>query len=232
VGPRLDGPATSQYAPVDNFSQPGHNAVSGLSLTDQFDQATAAVEARGWTVAHHAQDAGLSGTTGRKRPGLDEAVAKLDAGQADVLVAAKLDRLSRSTVDFGRLIERSDKGGWTIVVLDADVDTTTASGRLFVRILVDMAQYESERIGERVAASHRVRRAQGKRTTPAPELPTEVRVRIVDAVAGGQSLRSLASQLNAEAVATARGGTWHASTVKHVVQSVERERELTAMKGA
>jgi DNA invertase Pin-like site-specific DNA recombinase len=210
----------------------GKQADSGLSLTDQLDQATAAIEARGWTRVHHAQDAGISGKTGTKRPALDEALAMLDAGQADALVCAKLDRLSRSTIDFGQMVERAKRKGWSIVLLDLDIDMTTPAGELMANVMVAAAQFERRRIGERVAASHKVRRALGKRTTPGPELPAGVRERIADAVAGGQTLRSVAAQLNTEGVPTARGGTWHASTVRHVVRSVERERELAATKAA
>jgi DNA invertase Pin-like site-specific DNA recombinase len=114
-------------------------------------------------------------------------------------------------------------------VVDADVDTTTASGRLFVNVLMAMAEFESQRISERTAASHRVRRATGRRAGQHPELPAEVRARIVDEIAqGDRSLRSIAAGLNADKVPTARGGAWYASTVAHVARSVALEAELAA----
>lgn len=53
-----------------------------------------------------------------------DALARLDRGEADVLVAAKIDRVSRSTTDFAKLLDHAEKKGWKLVVLDADVDTT------------------------------------------------------------------------------------------------------------
>jgi DNA invertase Pin-like site-specific DNA recombinase len=219
---------TSARAIVYSRVSTGKQADSGISLVDQLAQATAAAEARGWEVVHHAQDAGLSGKRGSKRPGLSEALDMLDRGEADVLVASKLDRLSRSTIDFADVLERSQRKGWSVVVLDHEIDTSTANGRLLLGIMVQFAQYERELIGERVAASHRVRRERGQRAGQLPELPDAIRARIASEVGQGTSLRTIADALNRENVPTARGGIWHASTVRHVARSVALEHELAA----
>jgi DNA invertase Pin-like site-specific DNA recombinase len=101
-------------------------------------------------------------------------------GDADVLVASKVDRVARSTTDFARLLDRSEKKGWKVVVLDVDVDTTTAAGRLVVEVVSAAAAFESRRIGERVKATHAVRKAQGKRAGQPPLLPDKVRRRIAE----------------------------------------------------
>jgi DNA invertase Pin-like site-specific DNA recombinase len=208
----------------------GAQAESGLGLTDQLDRITATLTSRGWEVVHHAQDAGLSGKRADNRPALVEALRMLDAGEADVLVASKLDRLSRSVIDFAAMVQRAKRKGWAIVVLDSDVDTTTAAGRLFVNVMVSMAEFESDRIAERVAASHQVRRARGQRAGQRPELPEAIRTRIADEVTDGRALRAIAQDLNAESVPTARGGIWHASTVRHVARSVALEAELATIR--
>src|SRR5688572_20963811 len=74
-------------------------------------------ERRGWMLVAVKVDRGVSGRA-KVRPARSEAQAILDAGGADVLVAAKFDRLTRSVVDFGHLIERSNAKRWGIVVLD------------------------------------------------------------------------------------------------------------------
>ena len=147
----------------------GRQAESGLGLADQRAQIGDAIARKGWAMTHHAEDAGASGKSMRNRPALAEALAMLDRGDADVLVAAKLDRLSRSLIDFAALVERSRRRGWSLVVLDADVDTSSPAGEFVANMLASAAQFERRRIGERVAGAHRVRRAQGKRGRPAPD---------------------------------------------------------------
>jgi DNA invertase Pin-like site-specific DNA recombinase len=198
----------------------GRQARSGLSLGDQEETLAAVVAQRGWVHLDHVVDAGLSGRRLKNRPGLLSALERLDRGEADVLVASKIDRVSRSTEDFARLLNRAEHRGWGLVVCDVDVDSTTAAGRLVVDVVSAAAQFESRRIGERVRDTHAARRAQGKRSGQAPILPAEVRTRIATEAAAGMTLQAVADALNAEAVPTARGGRWYPSTVRHVVRSV------------
>lgn len=203
----------------------GKQAASGLGLTDQLATMTEHAKLKGWEVVDTAQDAGKSGKEGSKRPGLDAAMTKLDAGEADILLAAKMDRVARSTVDFGSMVTRSEKRGWSLAVLDIDLDTTSAAGKLMATVLMAMAQFESERIAERVKAAHGVRKAQGQRYGRLPELADVLRHRIADERAAGRNLQDIADDLNRDGVPTARGGRWHASTIAHVVRSVQLDRE-------
>ncbi len=206
----------------------GKQAESGLGLTDQIETIEAAVARRGWQLLDHAEDAGISGKTVAKRPALAAALARLDRGEADVLVAAKLDRLTRSVSDLAALLDRAARHGWAVVVLDVDVDSTTPAGEMVATMVGAAAQYERRLIAARTAAGHRVRRDRGERAGQAPLLPGDVRAHIAAEAAAGRSLRSIAAQLNAEGVPTARGGRWHASTVAHVVRSVALDRELAS----
>jgi DNA invertase Pin-like site-specific DNA recombinase len=176
-------------------------------------------------VAHLA-DPGVSGRKMTNRRGLQDALTRLDCKEADVLVAAKIDRVSRSTTDFARLLDRSEKKGWKIVVLDVEVDTTTAAGRLVVEVVSAAASFESRRIGERQRAAHAVRHSQGKRAGQAPILPASVRSRIASEHAAGRSLNGIAADLNCEGVPTAKDGRWYASTIRHVLQSIEVDADL------
>lgn len=204
----------------------GKQTESGLGLADQLAQTTAAVESRGWDLVHHAQDAGASGKSIKGRPALAAALDMLDKGEADVLVTAKLDRLSRSVVDFGKLMERATKRHWSVVCLDLGVDTSTAAGEMMANVVCAFAQYERKLISDRTRASHQVRRQRGQRAGQVPILPTEVRERIARESAEGRTLRAIAGDLNAEGVPTAKSGRWHSATVAHVVRSVALEKEL------
>jgi DNA invertase Pin-like site-specific DNA recombinase len=210
----------------------GRQAESGISLDDQADSLADVVAQRGWVHVAHLTDPGLSGRKMTNRRGLQEALALLDSKGADVLVAAKIDRVSRSTTDFARLLDQAEKKGWKLVVLDADVDTTTAAGRLLVDVVSAAASFESRRIGERQKAVHAVRRSQGKRAGQAPILSDEIRLRIAQEHADGVSINGIARRLNEEAVPTAKGGRWHPSTVSHVLKSIRTERALASSRAA
>lgn len=206
----------------------GKQADSGISLDDQLDQTNAAVAARGWVVAAHCADEGVSASKATRRPGLDRALAMLADGTADVLVVAKQDRLTRSLVGLGQMMTTANRQGWDIVILDRDVDTSTPAGRLMLNIMGSIAQYESELIGERAAMTHRQRKARGLRAGQKPILPDTVRYRIADERATGRTYAAIADALNSEGVPTARGGTWHPATVSHVCKSVALDAELSA----
>jgi DNA invertase Pin-like site-specific DNA recombinase len=87
-----------------------------------------------------------------RRPALGRALRALDTGEADTLAVAKLDRLSRSTLDFATLMERERAKGWGFAILDLGVDTRTASGEMMAGVVATFVQYERRLIGERTKA--------------------------------------------------------------------------------
>lgn len=203
------------YARVSTEEQ----ADSGAGLDAQRLTLDAAMGARGWELVASLVDEGRSGGT-LNRPALSEALDRLDAGEADALVVAKLDRLSRSVLDFARITERAKRKGWAVVALDVDVDMTTPTGELVANITSSVAQWERRIIGARTSEALQARKAAGVRLGRPVELANEVRQRIAAERAAGDSLRAIADRLNAEGVPTARGGRWHASTVRHVMDSL------------
>jgi DNA invertase Pin-like site-specific DNA recombinase len=207
----------------------GRQADSGLGLDDQAELVTEACRRRGFKVVGDFVDPGKSGKRKVRRPGLEAALAMLDDGDADVLVCAKVDRLSRSTTDMGHILDRAQDHGWSIVLLDVGLDTSTASGRLMADVLVSMAAFESNRIAERVRAAHHQKRVRGQRSGRRPELPDDVRQRIFRERAEGRTLRAIAEDLTAEGVPTPRGGKWHAVTISSVVKSVLLDQELASV---
>ena len=119
----------------------------------------ASQRAEGWVlVRDRYDDGGISGGT-LERPALKRLVADIEEGLVDVVVVYKIDRLSRSLVDFTKLVEVFDANSVTFVSVTQSFNTTTSMGRLTLNILLSFAQFEREVIGERirdkVAASRR-----------------------------------------------------------------------------
>ncbi len=161
----------------------------------------------------------------KKRPGLAQALDDLDAGTADVLLAAKLDRLSRSAADFGQIMARSEAKKWRVIVLDVAVDTSTPAGELLVGVMAQFAQFERRIIGQRTKDALAAKRAAGVVLGRRRNLDPAVRARVCALRESGQSFAAIARQLNEEGVATAQGGAqWHASTVRGAVLLDARDR--------
>jgi DNA invertase Pin-like site-specific DNA recombinase len=193
-------------------------AESGAGLAAQRTAIETTAAAKGWELVTILEDAGVSGKSTKGRAALEAAINLVEAGGADALVAAKLDRLSRSTVDFGVLLQRAMDKRWSLVVLDVDLDMTTPVGRMVANTLMNFAQFEREIISQRTKDGLAAKRAQGVRIGRPRTMPDKVVARIQRERAGGQSLSSIAVGLDADAIPTAQGGAqWHASTVKAVL---------------
>lgn len=202
------------YVRVSTADQAEH----GAGLEAQRQAITAEAERRGWQLVTICEDGGLSGKSTAKRKGLHAALALVEGDQADALVVAKLDRLARSMVDFAQLLERAQKHGWHLVVLDLAVDTTTPHGEFLAHVMGALAQWERRIIGQRTKEGLAVRRSQGVRLGRPPVLQSQLVKRIRRMHEAGQSLGAIARQLNADAVPTAQGGReWYPSTVKAVL---------------
>jgi DNA invertase Pin-like site-specific DNA recombinase len=204
----------------------GQQVESGLGMDAQRAAIEAEATHRGWELLEVATDAGISGSTLRRRPALRDVLDRLDHGQADVLVVAKLDRLARSVVDLGTILRRAQKRGWALVALDLGVDTSTSTGELVANVMMSVAQWERRRIGERVGDTHAQRRRRGLRAGEPPRLPEDVRRRIADEVAAGRTLRTIADNLAADDIPPLRGTRWHPSTIRHVARSVALDHTL------
>jgi site-specific DNA recombinase len=93
------------------------------------------------------------------RPALKRLLADIVAGKIDVVVVYKIDRLTRSLVDFAKLIEAFDAKSVSFVAVTQQFNTTTSMGRLTLNILLSFAQFErelaAERVRDKVAASRR-----------------------------------------------------------------------------
>jgi len=119
------------------------------------------VEARGWTAVEYV-DRGVSGAKDR-RPALDRLLADARRRRFDVMVCWRLDRLGRNLKHLITLLEELQVLGVAFVSLAEGIDATTPAGKLQMHILGAIAEFERERIRERVMAGLQRARSQGKR---------------------------------------------------------------------
>jgi site-specific DNA recombinase len=84
------------------------------------------------------------------RPGLKKLMDDIQAGKIHIVVVYKIDRLTRSLMDFAKLVEIFDKHGVTFVSVTQSFNTTTSMGRLTLNVLLSFAQFEREVTGERI----------------------------------------------------------------------------------
>jgi site-specific DNA recombinase len=121
----------------------------------------ASQKAEGWLlVPDRYDDGGFSGGT-LERPALQRLLADIEAGRVDIVVVYKIDRLSRSLMDFARLVEVFDRKGVTFVSVTQSFNTTTSMGRLTLNVLLSFAQFEREVIGERIRDKFAASRKKG-----------------------------------------------------------------------
>jgi DNA invertase Pin-like site-specific DNA recombinase len=114
-------------------------ANSGVGLEAQRAAIAAEARRRDWELAGMYEDAGASGKSMSGRQGLQEALDAVERGEAGALMVAKLDRLSRSLLDFASLMDRARRKGWSLVALDLGVDTSTPSGEMMASVLATFA---------------------------------------------------------------------------------------------
>ncbi|MFY9625388.1 MAG: recombinase family protein, partial [Rhodoplanes sp.] len=121
----------------------------------------ASQRSEGWALIREPyDDGGFSGGT-LERPGLKQLVADVEAGLIDVIVVYKIDRLSRSLMDFAKLVEIFERNNVTFVSVTQSFNTTTSMGRLTLNILLSFAQFEREVIGERIRDKFAASRKKG-----------------------------------------------------------------------
>ena len=129
-------------------------------------------------------------------------------------MVAKLDRVPRSVVDFGRLLEWFDHADAALVALDLGMDTSTSSGRLVANVMASVAEWERSVIAERTRDALAARKAQGLPISQ-PAVSGPLATRIAQLREDGATYQAIGDQLNAEQVPTVRGGlTWRVSSVQ------------------
>src|SRR5713226_4636922 len=147
------------------------------SLAAQREAAEAYIQSQrhlGWAlVTQHYDDGGFTGGN-LDRPALKRLLEDVDAQRIQCVVVYKVDRLSRSLLDFARLIDRFDQRSVSFVSVTQQFNTTTSLGRLTLNILLSFAQFEREIIGERTRDKMCAARRKGKWVGGTPVLGYDV----------------------------------------------------------
>lgn len=189
-------------------------ASSGLGLEAQRETIQRYADAQGWDIVWY-EDAGLSAKS-LDRPQLQAALTRLDASpkrrDVDGIVVAKLDRLSRSVVDFAGVLELARARRWALVAIDLGVDTSTPTGELVANVMMSVAQWERRVIGERTSAAMQAAKRAGRHMGRVSTLPEATGARLL-ALRATHTLVATADTLNAEGLTTATGALWTENAV-------------------
>lgn len=222
-------------------------AREGLSLDEQQRQVEARIATEGWEHVDTFIEAGVSGRKddrpelakllelvgGQPRRDAPRSTAADQPSSIDVLVIPKLDRLGRSTRHLLATVERLEAAGVRLVSLRDNIDTSTPSGRLMLRMLASVAEFESDLIGERVAGVSTARAEQGKTHGRASygyrsagkeglvQVASEAAIvrRIFTEYVAGKSQRQIGRDLNRDGVAAQRGGEWVQGSIAKIIAS-------------
>ena len=135
-------------------------------------------------------------------------------------MVAKLDRLSRSVVDFAGVLELARARKWALVAIDLGVDTSTPTGELVANVMMSVAQWERRVIGERTSAAMQAAKRQGRHMGRVSVLPQATADRLLT-LRATHTLARTAARLNAEGLTTATGAPWSANTVGKVQKRLE-----------
>lgn len=204
---------------------------SGAGLSAQELAIQADIKRRDWKLLELHTDV-ASGKSRAKRPGLDAALAAVRDGSAGTLMVAKLDRLSRSLVDFAAIMKDARDGGWNLVALDLGVDLSTPAGEFLANVMASAAQWERRIIGQRTSDALRAKQAAGVVLGRPTAVDAEVRDFIVHRRAAGLPYSAIAEQLNIRAIPTPQGGKkWYPSSVRAVALAAEKAAEEEATIG-
>ncbi|MFO0662991.1 MAG: recombinase family protein [Polyangiaceae bacterium] len=220
----------------------------GVSLDAQRTKLRAYATALDLELVDIVEDAGLSAKS-LARPGLQNVLSRLVDGEATGILVVKLDRLTRSVRDLGDLVEKYFGARFSLLSVNDNIDTRTASGRLVLNVLTSVAQWEREATGERTRDALAHLRTQGvrlggaalgwkralhtddegRRCIELDEREGRTVGRILDLHGQGLSLRDIARTLSEEGYPSKRGGRWAPETVRKVIArhrlSVAEERQ-------
>jgi DNA invertase Pin-like site-specific DNA recombinase len=182
-----------------------------------------AAEFHGFESWELVREEGKSGKSITGRPALTDALGRLKRKEVDALIVTRIDRLARSTTDFLDIVDRANKEGWRLIMLDLNLDTSTYQGRFVVTVMSALAEMERGIIAARQKDVHKDRRDRGivwgVDMGPKNKTPAEVKKRILSERNSGRAYGKIAEGLNRDEIPTQNGRKWYASTVKNIVDA-------------
>jgi DNA invertase Pin-like site-specific DNA recombinase len=138
-----------------------------------------------------------------------------------VVIVYMLDRLTRSVVDLGKVMDLFKRQGVDLVSLQESLDATTATGELMMNLLASVSQWERKVIGERTRDALQHLKAQGQRYCHTVYADAEVITLMHQLRAAGYSYARIAEHFNAAGIRTATGGPWQAMVVWGIVRRTQ-----------
>ena len=224
------------YARVSSVGQ----ADNGFSLEVQQEKIRLQCKLLDLPLRKTYVDQGSGGTL--NRPALQQLLADAQRKALTHVVILKLDRITRSVQDLGKLIDLFKKHRIKLISIIEGINADTASGEMVMNILASVAQWERKSAGERTAQVLRFKKAHldvycrvppfgfkadGKKLVPVPAEMAVVK-QIRDRRTAGQSLREIAAILNSQGVLTRHGKAWAAESVRIVTANTVYDKVLSA----
>lgn len=182
-------------------------------------------------------DAGVSAKT-LQRPGVQQALGTLRRGEADALLVAKLDRLTRSVKDLGTLLDTYFADDFTLLSVADSIDTRPAAGRLVLNVLMSVAQWEREAISERTTDALHHLKSQGRKTggdmpygftlaaDGTPLMADSDEQAMLDAIRNarqrGLSQRGVVAEFTRQGFVTRKGPAFSLMQVQRIMQQAQR----------
>lgn len=209
-------------------------AEEGVSLDAQDAKNAAYAALYDLNIIAFIRDAGESGKN-LKRPGIQRAIAMLRNNEADGIIVIAISRLTRNQGDGARLIEEffSEKAGKQLFSVNESINTKTATGRLFISILLAMSAYERELTIERTIAALDHKKRNGHRVgnvlygytlsedgkTLVPDTSQQQAISLMNALrADGWSLRRIAAELDKQGFPSQSGRPWSVSAINRILR--------------
>lgn len=171
------------------------------------------------------------------RPGLARALDMLESGDADAIAVTKLDRLTRRMLDLSTLVDRYFERRFSLLSVNDNIDTRSATGRMMVNMIGMLAQWERETIAERTKSALAHMRSNGvamgaaplgqrysapdesgRRTLVEDELEAIALARIQELHTQGMQPTAIARVMNERGFVTKRGKDWHTTTVRRILK--------------
>jgi site-specific DNA recombinase len=203
---------------------------SGLGVARQERDCRELAARLGWTVADIYCDNSVSAYSGKVRPAYVRMLGDLENGKAQALICWDVDRLTRRPVELEHVIDLAEKKGIALASVGGEIDLATPQGRLTARIKASVGRHESEQSSRRIrrkvleraeAGKPHGRAAYGWRRLQGRDVIDPAQANIIQAstqrVLAGESLRSVATDLNARQVPGPRGGTWDSAKLRQVL---------------
>jgi site-specific DNA recombinase len=212
-------------------------AQEGFSIRAQEQKLKDYARIKDWPIYKIYADEGISGKDIKGRPAVKELIADVEAGNVKNVLVFKIDRLTRSTADLIYLVDTFNKYDCAFNSLLESIDTHTASGRMFLKIIGIFAEFERENIIERTRvgverkvkegyslctaqASYGYDRAIGERIQTINEEEAEIVREIFEMfVTGGETLTNIARLLNLRGVKTKADKTWDSSKIRRLLKN-------------